>query len=373
MAGPADVVKNPTRRPVGRVIWFPPLSQGAGLSGGDSVMGRTRLAIAVMAAALATAGVAQPVTASTAVACAVRALPVPDGTNYSLVNGTDRTGRYLAGFAATDDVGHAVLWHDGVPTVLPIPLSSPTAGAVNSHGAVVGTGFLPGSGDARAWEFVNGRYLELAPPAGGTQTFGVGINKHGDVLLGYDSNFIDHVAVRSADGVLRTLQLPPGYSGIPTGISDDGTVTARASLANQPEQSPDHSFVWDASGVRYELPGTAPGVIVDVWASAGHWAVGGQFDLTTGTPTALRWDLRTRTVETLPAELTSPLAVNDRGIVGGQAGRDAALVRNGQVIRLPSLSGTAGGSAAVQALSHTGVAAGSDFTDTVHAVSWTCQ
>lgn len=234
---------------------------------------------------------------------------------------------------------------------------------------MVGTGFVPGNNAARAWRIADGDYLELAVPEGTTDSYGVGINTRGDILLGYQGVGDSQVAVRSGrTGALRTLSLPAGYAGIPTGISDDGTVTARASTPDG--SGPDRSFVWNARGVRRELPGTAAGVSVDVRASAGRWATGYQVDAA-GTVSQLRWDLRTRSAQPLPADLDVAEAVNDLGTVGGQAGLDPALVSAGQLQRLPKLTATS--TADVATLSSAGVAAGSNYeAGLTRAVSWTC-
>jgi uncharacterized membrane protein len=311
---------------------------------------------------------AQPASASTATACSVAPLAVPDGTTYSIVNGADPTGHFLAGFAASDTVEQAVVWQDGTLSVLPIPLSSPRAGAVNPSGTVVGTGF-GGGGNARAWLFANGQYQELLGPSGATQSFGVGVNRVGDVLIGYsDANYVNQVAIRFAStGELRTLPLPAGVSATPTGISDDDTVTARATT----QDGLSRSFVWNSRGMRRELHGTTPGASVYVVASAGHWAVGSQFDPATGTGSGLRWDLRKHTVEALPAELDVLESVNDLGAAGGAASSVPAIAQDGQLTRLPELPGTISGD--VSALSSAGVAAGSNIDPNylTQAVIWT--
>jgi uncharacterized membrane protein len=218
---------------------------------------------------------------------------VPEGVHSSTVNGVDPAGHFLAGFAASDTAEQAVVWRDGVLTVLPVPLDSPRAGAVNASGVVVGTGFVPGSGAARAWMIAGGHYLELTGPQDATESYGVGINAGGDILLGYrDALFTGQVAVRSGlTGALRTLRLPAGYSATPTGISDNGTVTARATTLDG--AGPERSFVWNARGGRRELRGTAAGVSVGVRASAGRWATGVQVDTVTGAASQLRWNLTT--------------------------------------------------------------------------------
>ena len=99
--------------------------------------------------AAAAAAVLSAPTSAAAASCVITALPVPEGTNFSRVNGVDPTGRFLAGFVASDTVGQAAVWHEGALTLLSVPLDSPRAGAVNAAGVVVGTGFVAGSGPAR--------------------------------------------------------------------------------------------------------------------------------------------------------------------------------------------------------------------------------
>ena len=331
-----------------------------------------RTMVAVAGVAAASAAVRSAPTSAAAASSVITALPVPEGTNFSRVNGVDPTGRFLAGFVGSDTVGQAAVWHEGALTLLSVPLDSPRAGAVNAAGVVVGTGFVAGSGSSQAWRVADGHYLELAVPEGGTESSAVGINADGDILLGFlDTNGTGQVAVRSGrTGALRTLSLPAGYSAIPAGISDDGTVTARASALDG--AGPDRSFVWNAHGVRRELPGTAAGASVDVRASAGRWATGFQFDPAAGTVSQLRWDLRRRSARPLPADLDVAEAVNDLGTVGGQAGVDAALVSDGQLQRLPGLTATSIGD--VAALSSAGVAGGTNFdAGLTQAVSWTCS
>jgi hypothetical protein len=198
------------------------------------------------------------------------------------------------------------------------------------------------------------------------------INAAGDILLQYTMGAGSHLAIRSGrTGVLRPLQLPPGFAtAIPIGLSDDGTATAHGAVPDGLETS----FVWTANGALRVLPGTTTGVDVLVQASAGRWAVGIESDRATGAVTPLRWDLRTQSVQQLPAGLT-PESVNPVGTVGGRAGpaEDAALVQNGAVVQLPRPAGTIAADAT--ALTTAGAAAGSviDAEFLTHAVTWTCS
>ena len=67
-------------------------------------MRRTMVAVAGVAATAA--AVLSAPTSAAAASCVITALPVPEGTNFSRVNGVDPTGRFLAGFVGSDTVGH---------------------------------------------------------------------------------------------------------------------------------------------------------------------------------------------------------------------------------------------------------------------------
>lgn len=371
-----------------------------------------RVKVALVAAAVV-AGVATiPTPVGASAECAITALPVPDGALFSAVNGTDPTGRYLVGSGSPNGPSEmqSLVWHDGMLTVLPIPLAGSVASAVNSAGSVVGSGFRAGLN--RAWRFADGEYRELPLPAGATAGFAVDINSRGDSLIGYSTvDDPSQVAVLPAGAAsVRILSLPPGYGAIPTGISDDGTVTARADPLTGDGLT--RSFVWDARGSRQELLGTGVGRAVAVWASSGRWAAGTEYDPVTDVLTPLRWRLSGPLVaqvrrpavimattsgppaardasararipqpirvsranpQRLPAELTVLGAVNDRGVVGGQADNSAAaVVQNGQLLRLSKRANSRAGY--VQAVSNTGVIAGADIDADFNsrAATWTC-
>jgi hypothetical protein len=297
----------------------------------------------------------------------VALLPVPAGTQYSLVTGADRTGRFVVGFAGDFITERALVWRDGVLTELSVPLSYPRPGGVNSRGTVVGAGTGDG-GRSVLWQVTNGQYTELPLVPGTVGVSGARINERGDVLLGYQgSDYNPQVAVLPVGGrVPLPLPVPEGYHAYPTGISADGTVTAQAFSGTMDGLA--RSFVWRPDRTRWELTGTKAGVAVVVEASAGHWAAGAQYDPATGTRPSLRWDLLTGTVQLLPAELTSVRAITDGGDVGGRTDFEPAVVRDGQLLTLPMPAGSIFGD--VTALGGDTIAG--NINDN-QAASWTCE
>ncbi len=113
-------------------------------------------------------------------------LAVPSGHSRVVVSGAAQNAALIAGHAIrTDGTGNnAVVWHDGVPQVLPNPVAgsgSNRADAVNDSGVVAGVWRGPNNVDT-AWRYQNGTYQMLPTVAGSIVYTNLAINNPGDII-----------------------------------------------------------------------------------------------------------------------------------------------------------------------------------------------
>jgi hypothetical protein len=316
---------------------------------------RWALALATVTAGVAVAGQAPALAGA---ACQFNYLPVPDGTVNSFVDGGDPTGAYVAGSASVigaDGLRSRVnlLWTDGRFTEV---RSSYAGGAgltdVNSSGVAVGTG-RDGEARSHAFTYHQGVVRELPSPQPGLQTEAVAINSRGDVLgnvVDPDSDWFERPVVWPAGrpGAVRLWPVEEEVTAVD--IDDDGTVVAQPGGV----ASPSGAIVWRPDGTVTELPPATAGATSIVVATRHGWAAG--WENAPGASTALRWNLGTGSVTTVP-EVWLVSAVDGRGAVGGQDfGLEPVIVRRSGAVVHPSVpEGLRGG---VKVLAQHGLAYG---------------
>ncbi|HWS39289.1 MAG TPA: hypothetical protein VN408_41910 [Actinoplanes sp.] len=192
----------------------------------------------VLPRASAPAEVAGPTAAPTS--CEVQVLPLPDGVRSAVVNGSDSSGRYLAG--RTEPAADPILWQNGLPRKLDFPGDGrSTLTDVNTGGTAVGWGFTADT-DRNPVPYVyrQGVPTPLPAPAGGRA---LAINDAG-VIAGES----DGTAVRWPSSTASPVSLPvpdDTKTSLVVGIDDDGTVIGHADW---------RTFVWRPDGTRIELP-----------------------------------------------------------------------------------------------------------------------
>lgn len=313
-----------------------------------------------LALAMATAGVsvAGQAPAFAGAGCQFSYLPVPDWTVNSFVDGGDPTGRYVAGSALVIGADGRpsrvnLLWTDGRFTEV---RSSYAFGAylddVNSSGMAVGFG-RDGEARSHAFTYYRGVVRELPSPQPGWQTEAVAINSRGDVLgkvVDPESDWFERPVVWPA-GRPGTVRLWPAEENVTAvDIDDDGTVVAeRGSVA-----SPSGAVAWRPDGTVTELPPATAGAFSMAAAIRDGWVAG--HENAPGASTALRWNLSTGSVTTVP-EVWRVSAVDRHGAVAGQnSGLMPVIVpRFGAVVRPSVPEGLRGG---VEVLAQHGLAYG---------------
>lgn len=238
--------------------------------------------------------------------CSARLLPGIGGQGSNAVAAT--SNGLVVGMADTATGGSApVLWRDGQPTVLAIPLDAAVPESVNAAGVVVGTGYDtanevlvgwwwqdgqyhplpvtpgeialpsmvsdsgvvvgaviddeehadgPGADDDErpaVWSAVTAAPRELALPAGarGGHAFAVGPDgTAGGVALGDDATPV----VWSPAGTPRALPTLTGKGGVVLGIDSAGQALGQSAVAEGT-----HAVAWGALGVISDVGSTAAG------------------------------------------------------------------------------------------------------------------
>lgn len=184
------------------------------------------------------------------------ALPVPDGTTQSIVNGGDPTGRYLVGTSYAPATGRTgLLWRHGRMTRIddsPLQPAQIDLEDVNRHGVVVGQR-MTDLGRTDAFVYRAGRFTILPALNPGEDTEAVAVNSRGDVVGQTFSAGGWRVVVWPADrpGTVRVLTLPDGQpaDALAGDIDEDGTVVGY--LHPYPPGTP---YIWPARGIPHPLP-----------------------------------------------------------------------------------------------------------------------
>jgi hypothetical protein len=148
--------------------------------------------------------------------------------------------------------GRAVLWEDGVPTALPVPVgsSASVARSINDAGQIVGTVELDepaGSSRAVLWEGETVTDLGSLPDA--LETEANHINADG-LIVGRSGGS----AVMWADGEVRALDTPEGFPRDP--FASFSNTSGLIIGESHPEEDPSGSFVaWNDDGTIQSLFG----------------------------------------------------------------------------------------------------------------------
>jgi len=265
--------------------------------------------------------------ASAAVVCKATPLAVPDGLarkgalkNIVIATAIDPSGRYIVGrtHGSVNNSPAAVLWTDGKPAILPTEGEDVVPTAVNSHGVVVGRGWMkaaPPMSGGFAWIYRDGKASQLTMPSGYTQDLGSPtVNEAGAVLAIVYTPDRSHQAVvlwsAGATDQPQVLSALSDKSIRGVGFGTDGKPVAWSRSAKGP-------VLWSADGRHRTLPlvgGKSGWVVTTI---RGPWAVG------TALPESgkvsqvpLRWDLRGGELTVLPAaRLGNAVDVNPAGDV----------------------------------------------------------
>ncbi|MGX5718100.1 hypothetical protein [Arthrobacter sp. MAHUQ-56] len=177
---------------------------------------------------------AAPADLPTATNCTARLLPGLGGRGSNAIAAS--SSGLVVGIADTSNGGSApVLWQNGQPTALSIPLEVPVPASVNKDGVVVGTGYDASQEMLVGWWWQNGQYhpLDAGP---GNVAMPSAISDSGvvagvlvaneDHADGPGADEDEHPAVwSSVTAAPRELTLPAGArGGHPFAIGRDGTI-----------------------------------------------------------------------------------------------------------------------------------------------------
>lgn len=353
--------------------------------------------------------------------CRIVDLPVPGGLAAAgvtqpsrvFVTAMDPSGSYVVAgaFGASNYLAAVILWHDRVPTVLPLGGPGPVESvvAVNSRGVVAGTGEAAGQG--YAWVYRDGVFTRLPNVDGYHRLVEVdAVNDSGDVLGSALSESGDRSAVLvwpAADPGQPRVQsaLTGKVDGlIAATYTDDGDIRAWSAAATSPAAASLRTL-WSGDGRRRLLPVPAGFASAGISGVRGSWAfgtatrkvpasrqtpaggltpAGKKVRATGGGQVPVRWDLRTGTVEVVAGTL--PTYNMDLGVMpafaaseatgGGEAAPSFTALAGGRVFLLPA----SGGAASPVAVDDDGsVVAGSvgpagdnDYGGRTRPVLWQC-
>jgi uncharacterized membrane protein len=311
--------------------------------------------------------------------CTLDRLPVPDDVPMALTSGADPTGRWIVGRSYPKAGSYqAVIWHDGTPTKVAMPGElEESLQDVNSTGTAVGWSFEGTAEDSGPVPYVY-RDGEVSRLPGGERGQALAVNDIG--AIAGDSGGAPVVWPSATEEPTR-LPLPAGVStGGATAIDEDGTV-----VGNVNDERP---YVWFADGTHRELPlptlDGAPASSGLVFSVRNGWATGlantgsdTGVKGAEGTPTAVRWNVRTGEVRVFDELDVRASTANAQGWqVGSDKQGNAVLMTDAGKVVLPDL-GTHGPLSVIPStLSDDGrVISGQadDTTGTIKAVVWRCE
>jgi uncharacterized membrane protein len=234
-------------------------------------------------------------------ACAVEALPLPDGQTSSIVTGGDRTGHYLVGRSQDGDGKFTVLvWHDGQLTgQAEMPGLDGTLDDINSAGVAIGNS-VPDGGGNTPWLFRDGQLTELtAPGEGAGKATAKAIGEQGTVVGSRRALGGGQAPVTwpTGESTATDLKISSGGAlGEAEDVDADGTIIGRIEYPIDPF----YAAVWRPGGdgserlpavghsleTRNLLPiSISDGVVAGRWGGPSGPAM--TLDLKTGTATVL--------------------------------------------------------------------------------------
>ncbi|MHC6591511.1 hypothetical protein ACYSM9_02785 [Arthrobacter sp. C152] len=204
---------------------------------------------------------AAPADLPAATNCTAQLLPGLGGRGSNAIAAS--SNGLVVGIADTSNGGSApVLWQNGQPTALSIPLEAPVPASVNKDGVVVGTGYDSSQEMLVGWWWQNGQYHLLAAGSGNVAmpsaisdsgiVAGVLVANE-DHADGPGADEDEHPAVwSSVTAAPRELPLPAGArGGHAFAIGQDGTV---GGVALGDDGSP---VLWAPDGTPKVLPALA--------------------------------------------------------------------------------------------------------------------
>ncbi|MET7397272.1 hypothetical protein ABZS66_27685 [Dactylosporangium sp. NPDC005572] len=178
-----------------------------------------------------------------AMACVPEQLTTPAGHGpKAVVSGGDPTGRYLVGRSYPGTGPATVIWVDRQPQLAPMPGEDGTFSDVTSTGVAVGDSF---SGERTvAYAYEGGKFTRLA----GTDTTASAINEARTIA----GSVGDRPALWASPTAQPTMLALPGagWSGIATGIDEDGTVVGQVA----PKLGQEVAVLWRPDGRLERLP-----------------------------------------------------------------------------------------------------------------------
>ncbi|WP_405427493.1 hypothetical protein [Micromonospora sp. NBC_00617] len=319
------------------------------------------LLAASLGVALSSTATAAPRPAATS-ACTISTLPYPADTYRAEANAIDPSGRFVAGTALrvgeNDNQYLMLLWDGQRLTEVEAPgVSGFDPADINESGIVIGNGWENGS--PRAWRYRDGRFVQLpSPPSVDVSV--TAINKAGDIVgVGSDNASGEYVALRwPADrpGTVEVLDAP--VNARPSGITPNGTIVGSAGeFANWT------GWVRRPNG-RIKPLAVPGGGSTEVYAAAGHWAVG-RVSMVDAQADIVRWDLQDGSYTTLDQQVGLLDDVNAKGVVVG-----GDRVARGATSRVLPGGGERVGLGA-RSIADTGAIVGFRNDDRVTPVRWT--
>ncbi len=294
------------------------------------------LAVAVTLGALLP-GIADAATESAPCAWQVETLPVPDGTTFSSVSGTDDQGGF-SGDISDGKVSRIAEWKHGKVTLYDTPAGYARASAEgqNTRGDIVGVAATEGSADYASFILSGGEYRFLPTLEGHRYPRARAINSRGDavgVVAHLDPYYEVPVLWPSGGGIVA---IDTGSMNIsnPSDIDDDGTVLFGDNGG---------PYTWkDGTVTKYALP--------DGYDNASTAAIGGGKVIANVSGVGLYGDGFVWDTPTSPRRLessTGVFAMNSVGMIAGQidspqVGPPAVWPGAGPAVRLPLPAGVGG-------------------------------
>jgi hypothetical protein len=228
--------------------------------------------------------------------CRPTELAYPAGITTGALEDVDPTGRWIVGIGtgSTSSADVPIVWHDGVPDIVPVPTGSRIqlfSLSVNWTGEVAGSVEYP-TGRSAAFVYAGGTTTILTVPDAWQARFveASDINSRGDVL-GYAETpgaGKRTVVWRAADRT-RPVVLATSDRMSASAIGDGGIVVGGGISDTQPS----FPYLWNASGVGHQLsetPGTTGGGADGIH---GNYIDGVLGNSRSDGNQLVRWDVRT--------------------------------------------------------------------------------
>ncbi|MEU8260478.1 hypothetical protein AB0C02_07640 [Micromonospora sp. NPDC048999] len=326
-----------------------------------------------------------PPTSSGPTTCTAELLPIPGGARFSQVTGGDPTGRYLLGRSSQKYDGRSIsypmiIWDGDQAREVRLPGSDQLLADINPSGVAVGVAY---TGDQpQPYVVRSGRATRLPGVAAGVAKAIsddgriVGARQVGDRQL--------PVLWPAPDKTAVDLPLPgPQWQGIAIGVDSDGTVVGRIQIGFQGAM---RAVVWRSGGKPelLPLPSVTGGMAIEFAPQSfqGGWITGTAYrNEGNGSIHAVRYQLARGEYAPVPANLMTSAGNGQGWMVGLVAPRDAGLITDGGLVRLPDLAGRTSLGAGAVSVSDDGQVIGGTLgtnldrrgIDDLRAVRWRCH